>query len=217
MNELPTEADSARAQGKVTIQRALEAFKDHHLIRGDKTSDRWVLARKYEDGAVDSTMLTEVVSLWGGRIFVGGDIDDCSFAYYSDRRDHLSKLAWMGRCQDIFYYVAQKAQIGLNDGGALTWVWDSDAARYDLYQLAMAEDATADEKACFIEAMGYVDDGEFMVWEKLYNGVTNPCDLPGKLGKRLSSRVIYAWAALHRLCEILLGTNPADPRGDLCP
>jgi hypothetical protein len=168
-------------------------------------------------------MLTEIISLWGGRIFVGGDIDDCSFAYYSDTGNdhpehHLRKLAWMGRCQDILYYVAQKAEIGMTDQGKLVWTWDNDAARYDLYQMAMDKDCWDDDtREEFIEIMGWVDDGEFFVWERLYKAVTDPCDIPSKLGKRLSARVIYAWAALHRLCEILLGPNPADPRGDLCP
>jgi hypothetical protein len=223
MRNVPTEKDSARAQGKVTIQRALEAFEQHHLIRGTKDSDRWVLARKYEDGKIRSDMLTEVVSLWGGRLFVGGDIDDCSFAYYSGPSDrfHLRKLAWMGRCQDILYYVAQKAQIGLTDGGALVWTWDNDVARYDLWTMLTDEHAhwSDEEREGIEDAMRYVDDGEYRVLDKLCECLEDPAGaLPGSnFGKRLSSRVIYAWAAVHRLCEILLGPNPADPRGDLAP
>jgi hypothetical protein len=163
----------------------------------------------------------EIISLYGGRIFVGGDIDDCTYGYYSTNRHdsdvHLRKVAWMGRCQDIDYYVAQKAQIGMTDGGKLVWTWDNDVARYDLYQLAQEEDYDEETREAILDIITYVDDGEYAVWERLYQCLDDPYDAAPKLGRRLSGRVVYTWAAMRRLCEILLGPNPADPRGDLCP
>lgn len=135
----------ARDRLRDLISLATEAFVNHQLILCDK--ERWRIARR-RDGLVETTYCTEVVSLWGGRLYVGGDIDDCVFAYYSDSTAPIDKLCWIGRCNDVGYYVCQKAQIGMTDNGKLT-----------------------------LEGRG---------------GARGP-----------SARVVYAWAAVRRLCELL--------------
>ncbi len=98
------------------ISLATEAFSRHRLVWRD--SDRWRIARVAENGRISSTYATEIVSLWGSRIYVGGDVDDCVFAY-ADTSNHMRKLRWIGLCDDIGY-VHEKAMIGLSDGGRLT-------------------------------------------------------------------------------------------------
>jgi len=122
---------------------AIQAFADHRLV--DTRSDRWRIARIH-DGLIVTTYATEVVVLWGGRLYVGGDIDDCVFAYYYDSPDPVAMLRWIGECNDLVY-VCQKAGIGLSDNGKLT-----------------------------TERRGR---------------------------KRVpSARIVYAWAAVRRLCEL---------------
>jgi len=127
-------------------QLAIEAFSRHELIYTSYDQDRWRIAR-VERGEIKSTYATEIISLWGGRLYVGGDIDDCIFAYYSDSANPIDKLKWIGRNNDVGYYVCQKAQIGMTDNGKLT-----------------------------TEGRGK--------------------------NKGPSARVVYAWAAVRRLCDL---------------
>jgi len=128
------------------ISLAIDAFANHQLIRCEQ--DRWHISRMTTDGRIESTYTTEIISLWGGRLFVGGDIDDCVFAYYSDSPNHIDKLRWIGKCEDVGWYVCEKAQIGMTDNGKLTM--------------------------------------------ERYGRNRGP-----------SARVVYAWAAVRRLCELL--------------
>lgn len=136
---------SKRDRLRDLISLATEAFRDHRLIRCE--GDRWRIAKVKDNGKVESAYATEIISLWGARLYVGGDIDDCIFAY-SDNPDPIAKLRWIGRCDDVGYYVCQKAQIGMTDSGKLT-----------------------------TEGRGR--------------------------NKGPSARVVYAWAAVRRLCELL--------------
>lgn len=125
---------------------ATEAFARHQLIR--RRPDRWRIAR-VEDGRILGPYATEVVSLWGGELYVGGDIGFCVFGHYSDSPDPIMKLRWIGECEDLDWYVLQKARIGLEDpAGRLT-----------------------------TEGRGR-------------NKVPN-------------ARVVYAWAALRKLCQLI--------------
>jgi hypothetical protein len=193
-----------------TKKLALAAFEDHKLILRDDERGRWRIAMTYEDGSVQGQYATEIVSLWNGRLFVGGDIDDCVFGYYGDKRGteadgHRAKVRWIGRCNDITYYVEQKATIGLTDSGKLTKAWDEEVAEYDLRELLADEEQewTEKEKEALEEAIDRMGDGEFHVMDILYNGLQDPFDLLGSLGQVTTPRVIYAWAACRRLCELL--------------
>jgi len=96
------------------VRMASEAF-DHHQIVSKKV-DRWCLA-EVKNGHVQGTYFTEVVSLSGGRLFVGGDIDDCVFAY-ADTVDPREKVKWIA--SSSLDYACKKASIGLTDNGKLT-------------------------------------------------------------------------------------------------
>ena len=127
------------------VSLATEAFANHQLVLCDK--DRWRIARVGPDGKIENAYAAEIISLWGTRLYVGGDIDDCIFAY-SDNSDPVAKLRWIGKCEDVGYYVCQKAQIGMTDSGKLT-----------------------------LEGRGRA--------------------------RGPSARVVFAWAAVRRLCELL--------------
>lgn len=75
----------------------------------------------------------EVIAGIGGSLLVHGDFDLCRFAHYGDHGDAWSRLLWMADCEDLGYYVAQKAAIGMagltNERG-----YDVDVAAHDLRQ-----------------------------------------------------------------------------------
>lgn len=208
---------SAADHDEQTIKAAIQAFRRHHLIDGSYDNGRWFIARKYDDGTIDGTYATEIISLRGGRLFVGGDIDDCVFAYYSGPKDspyfHEHKLSWIGRCQDVSYYVAQKARIGLTDNGKLTAEWNSDVAQYELQQMLNDKDLelSKDEREGLEEAMHACDDGEERVIAHLFEVLQDPSSMiSDDLGTVTAPRVIYAWAACRKLCQILNGPATDD-------
>lgn len=86
-----------RKQREEKITReAIEVFKNHEIIKEKSTEDRWLIASRYEDGAICGTHATEIISLYNGRLFVRGDIPDCVFGYHGGR-DPVGKVYWIGR------------------------------------------------------------------------------------------------------------------------
>lgn len=203
---------------KERCDQAIEAFKDHELV--DCREDRWRIMKREEDGKLTGIHAAEIVSLWGGRLYVGGDIDDCVFAYYGDHPDHLSKLRWMGRCNDVGYYVRQKATVGLTDGGKLVDEFDARVATEDLdfHMQGMLEDIQArattaedsgegearDIQDIFAQAKLFLEDPHDMrayLYRELKDN--DAWEWLGTIGNIVSYRVVYAWAAVRRLCELL--------------
>jgi len=210
---------------KERCDRAIAAFQNHALV--DDREDRWRICKREKDGKLTGIHAAEIVSLWGGRLYVGGDIDDCVFAYYSSsgkgetpREQHFAKLCWMGRCNDVSYYVRQKASMGLTDGGKLVDEFDERVAQEDLdFQMkgmleglqataGDAEDGGEGEarriKDLFDEAKARMIDPQ-MMRQRLYEDLD---DLDAwewlcSVGNIVSYRVVYAWAAVRRLCELL--------------
>lgn len=217
MTDYRSTEHSASAHNLRTIRAAIRAFRKHELIEGDENSRRWRIARRYDDGSVMGQYASEVVSLWGGRLYAGGDISECVFAYYSDTNDghpehHRHKLCWIGRGQDVCYYIHQKATIGIGCNGKLTSTWDDDVARHELQELLDDEDQEwSDEEREAIEyAQSLCSDGEEWVIHHLYENIRDPYDLPNNLGKVVSTRVIYAWAACRKVCQLLWGPAKDD-------
>ena len=133
------------------VDLATQAFARHSLVEGNHDSDRWRIARA-EDGKIQSAYATEIVSLWGGELYVGGDIDCCVFGRYADTPSHIDKLHWIGMTSDLDWYVSQKARIGMTDSGKVT-----------------------------LEGRGR--------------------------NKGPNARVVFAWAAVRKLCELLEATR----------
>lgn len=184
------------------LSDALALFKDHTLR--ETKEDRWLLCKQYPDGAWRSDFYAEIVALSNGRLFVGGDIDDCVFAYHRTK-DVRQLLLWMGTSTSISY-IREKATIGLTDEGLLTWVYDADIARKDL-QAAFEDAADAadaedeDLKAAYLEAQDVCDRG-FDAVAAILSPYVDGCDM-SHIGYVCAPRVLNAWAAVRTLCHRL--------------
>lgn len=193
------------------MDRASREFVNHGIARrtGD---DRWLLQRRHPDtDKFDWTMSAEVVCLAGGRLYVGGDIFPVIFAYCSD--PGIQRVRWMGGTTDLNYYVAQKASLGFG-GDELVSTYSAEVARSDLDDLAhefqeIRECHPDDPMLVSIrEAHRFADEGH----QELYRFLRSEADrheVPDfmeeryGLGKVLSPRIYYAWAALARLIQLL--------------
>ncbi len=203
------------------LAQAREAFAEH-VIRKE-SEGHWLLQKRHADGGWTWVVAAEVVSLACGQLYVGGDIEHVIYAYYCDKSgNHEAKVRWMGRCNDVGYYVAQKACIGT--GRTLTDVYDSDAAEETIADWAAEyrkesetlQDWPEDAKlniACAeaLEAfLKYPGAGVFTHHELLDSLAAELGDHfqaimedRWDVGMVLAPRVYYTHAALRRLCDLL--------------
>lgn len=193
-------------------EQARRAFKNHVIRKRDDKSGRWVLQKPYEDeeGGWRSEYWTEIVSLEGGMIYVGGDIDFVIFAYYSDKRgDHQAKIRWMGEHSDFSYYVHQKACIGT--GNKLIDVWDEEAAKEAVRGWLNDLDEDDDHDKRKADKVREMLDDDWLDWqdersviEKIAEtlGADWMCDVGSGFGMVIHPRLHFAYAALKRLIAI---------------
>lgn len=186
-------------------------FERHGITK--RSEGRWLLQRLYPDtDRADWTMAAEVVCLEGGRLYVGGDIFPVIFAYCSDPGE--ARVRWMGAHSDITHYVAEKAQIGLSDNGALVKEYNPDVAKSDLDDLARNFDECYEVPpdhpmlVAIMDSKSYVDDGRDHLLRHLRdaadeNGVSDFMEDRYSFGMVISSRVYCAWGALSRLVQLL--------------
>jgi len=201
-------ASTEYAQKKLdeTKRRAGKAFAEHCLISNGERW--WHLARRKPDGAVDSRYSTDVYCGHFGEIYVGGDIDVVVFSYFSDSRDLRARLAWIGRAKDLSYYVARKAAIGMSDREYI-YKWDEDYARLQLQELKQEmeteEALTGSAREAIDQALEDIGDKHrAAICADLYTAISfDWLESLGDFGMLLSGRVVYAWAALGRLCDLL--------------
>lgn len=99
------------------LQLSRGAFEKHQI--STRSEGRWLLQRPYKKSPEgwDWTMAAEIICLRSNSIFVGGDIYHVIFGY--GPADHLARIRWMGECNDLRYYVHQKASIGMVDTNAV--------------------------------------------------------------------------------------------------
>jgi hypothetical protein len=192
------------------VEQARRAYADHEIVADGPRC--WHIARRGADGRLDSCYSVDVYAGHHGQLYVGGDIDCVVFAAYGDNADPVRRLRWMGRCQDLDYYVAQKAAIGMTDDRKMVWDFDGDTAAADIREHV----AVLREGGCEL------DEDELEQWEDfaaeaaggeispdaLYHAMYHALPfehLEGldRIGSVLSGRVVYAWAALARLCDLL--------------
>ena len=207
-------------QAKTTalVEAARRAYEKHEIRdRGDRW---WHIARRYPDGdrSFDSSYVTDIFCGRLGEVYVGGDISSMVFAY--NNANPISRLHWIGDCNDLEYYVAQKASIGMGrDLQNAVWDYDSELAATQLHEhyqqlLDAGRSATPpamkDLKDILLElglelpqerAVELTHELDWTIMEGL-----------GPLGEVVSTRLVYAWAAIRRLCEVL----GAVTRGSLC-
>lgn len=208
-------------------QEGARAFERHEIR--SRSDGRWLLQRRYKDGnGWDCVFAAEVISLYGGELYVGGDIDFVVFAHYSDSRSHEAKLRWMGEHNDLGYYVRQKASIGT--GVALVDVYDQDEAResvsewLDDEKKAEADGFGSGYAKKLAAVLGQDGAWDRAPWDDRHELIHYLVDELGHdfmcerydVGMVLAPRVYYAHAALRRLCDLLDAEQPSltDNPGD---
>lgn len=186
---------------------AVSAFRDHQLVYNDPVGGRWYIQKP---GRAEFS--TEVICLRGGRLFVGGDIDDCVFAYFSPSsytkslsvpRELIARVAWIAN--STLDYVVQKAVIGFGGDSDPFYTWDSDVAEDDLRDLlrTLREDSSSGGLVEIVsDLVGSTQFDEDTVMTTLGPWYSS-LDLPRNFGKRVSSRVIYARAATQKLLGLI--------------
>ena len=205
MSQPLTEETETREQQ--LLRQARRAFEKHVVRSSNETHGRWLLQRPYGDGkGWSSTFAVEILCLWGGQLFVGGDIDHVLFAYYSDNQRPRSRVRWMGQCRDFGYYVAQKARSG--SGREITEEYDETDAKESLehlYKTAQEENWEEEILEDLKDVIDNMPSSREELIQALWHDGNIPHDVLGDmepLGMVLSTRVYYAWAALERLCNI---------------
>jgi hypothetical protein len=177
-------------------ERARRTFAQHVITK--ESDRRWLLQRLYEDGRPDWTYAAEIIVLENASIFVGGDIDHVIFGH--GPADPLARLRWMGEHRDLGYYVAQKARIGT--GKDLVDIWDEDVAREELRDYAAQNEAEDEYELESAFSADNENDFYRRAMEAFGDGYDAHEAICG-MGRVLAPRVIYAHAALARLCELL--------------
>lgn len=117
-----------------TVAHGTKMLAKHQLLGeaywDDGLGARWLI------GQPDSSFgRTEIIAGIFGSLVVHGDFDTARFASYGDRADAWSRLLWMADCDDLGYYVAQKASIGMGGGEKLSHEYNEDVAQHDLRAL----------------------------------------------------------------------------------
>jgi hypothetical protein len=101
-----------KARGEMLRRFSKEAFVEHEIM--SESEGRWTIAQKYKDtGKWQSTYLTEIIVCRVG-VFVSGDIDSVIFAGGDRGSSPEAMVGWVGRHDDVEYYLHQKASMGFN-------------------------------------------------------------------------------------------------------
>lgn len=187
-------------------QQAAQVFANHCIT---KASDRrWLIQKRYPDGKPDWTFAAEIIALEGAAIYVGGDIDHVVFAHGPS--DPISRLRWMGECNDLAYYVRQKARIGSPRHHDCIDVWDEEIAHEELRAYVAELRAEDDEPPHGIDeerlaaALSAESREHFLDYAtQAFPGWPDSWESIGDMGMVLCPSVIYAHAALARLCVLL--------------
>lgn len=204
--------EDPKVRDKEMRQMARESFEGHRITQSQRypMGARWLIQRPYSKPPPgwDWTMAAEIVVMAGGRIVVWGDLHPVMFAHFGPFQDPRQVVDWMGKCEDLGYYVHQKATIACRE---VVDVWEADVARFQLREMIRPE---------AVEDMGYgekfvevIEEAlERCIWEHrheflefVYNelGMDGGYESVCHVGMVLSPRVYYAHAALTRLSQLL--------------
>ncbi len=198
-----------KQQHELILEQSKESFAKHQIRKADEQGGRWLLQRRYrDDTGWDSSYAVEIVALWGGMLYVGGDIGPIIFAYGPGKK-HRGLVRWMGECTDLRYYVAQKAKIGMS-GYDLT-SFDHEAAMGDLRD--RLEDLKRDDDEGYDKE---IQDFQHLIdnnrrWHssesELHEAILEELGSDwfsdmNPVGHVLKASVYYAHAALAKLCAI---------------
>lgn len=183
-------------------KQAIEDFSTHEVVELDLDRGYAYIRRKDKS----STHAAEIIALKNGRLFVGGDIDDCVFGYYRDPAPDkatafYNRVHWIGDVPHVDRYVTEKAMIGLTDGGRLTYEWSVGVVERELKCILEEDDCTQAQRETIHELMPMLHETE--AYEVLISLRDADIDIASLFGLAPSSRVVYAWAACRRLKELL--------------
>lgn len=171
-------------------------LKDHKII--SKSNGRW-----YVKNPKNNAYWFEVISLENGPLYIGGGISHVIFSYYVDLEDHERKLRWIGHHDEVSYYVAQQASIGMT-GCNITYDVDTTVAIAELEDLIEAcREGDEQNLEAYREALRLLNKYNLhYAKEHLYEELENSSEiLP--LGEVVSPRIIFAWQAAKKLCQLL--------------
>lgn len=192
------------AQYTEKVMRSMtEAYSTFEIAK--RSDDRFLIQGRYPDSAWKGEYTTEIIALWGhSRLFVGGDIDDTVFAY--GPKEPIARIYWIGRHPQFDHYILEKASIGSQPNKVQDF--DHDLAWIELAEhlelpLEEVKESLECEEECGQDAfIGAFYDSE------LGKNETDAFEWLGGIGMLPSIRVIQAYCACRRLCELLDQENP---------
>lgn len=205
------ESQNSRATTQNNVIRLAEKEFSNHIITKRSADGRRYVLQRLESGKKLWIYAAEIVVLESREIYVGGDIDYTIFGY--GPTDPLERLRWMGECDDIGYYVAQKARIG--SGSEIVDIWDRNIAIEELktYIASLLESGNKPEDVIededFLEE-AFAADSKEEFFDAAYKALTSDYDSwesLASMGVVLAPRVIFAHAAIARLCKLLRAEN----------
>lgn len=200
---------------------ATRAFSRHqivaHGVRNGRPSDSepetglgwWVIRRAYADGTPDSAFWTEIIEGHGGYLYINGDIDAAVFGrFYPTPHAPGQMVRWMCRRSANDLYFAEKMHIGMS--AELEREYDSEFAvmDFDEWLRERSDDGDFSLSNAFdrddAESMRRgILDGESMGSLLDTYGFSVEPETWSRWGMVVSTRAVFAWAALRRLCELL--------------
>ena len=190
---------------KERAEHAIAVFADHKIV---DQGDRWWLIGKAGGG---SEYRAAVFVMPTGELVVQGDIDLCSFAW--GPRAPAECVFWIGR-QESDSYVCEKATIGMT-AREMVWELDRDAlnaavedwlegVRAEINEDGEGTHRQREAEAAFEEALDALRHGaepedvlgRLIGEDVIESDAARAAEVP-------TSRVVYAWAAVRRLRELL--------------
>lgn len=193
-----------RADRILRHQQACSKYMGQHMLLSEDYWDSGRGARWLIGTEGDSHYRAEVFAGIFGTLLVHGDIDTVSFGHYGDKKDAFSRLCWMGCCEDVGYYVAQKARIGM---GVWCREYDDQAALIDLQEVASeaAEDGAAELVEFLKEAEEYVEDEHTLMHHLWSSELWSKHELwEYRFGEVVPGRVLTAHSVLQKTVELLV-------------
>jgi len=205
---MPTATELQEQHLQTLIGQAERTFEKHALVTRDERS--FFIAA---NAAVKTPCPTSIFCDYRDQIYVSGASPTVVFGDFGDfshSTDVSACLRWIGRHTDITHYVAQKAGIGLSDEYQLTTTFDGAIAAAEIQEHLVEgqrlgelgkEEQQVLATAKLAAASGDVDQVglERYLFENL-----DPSAIEGVVfGQVVAPRVVYAWAAVKRLCDLL--------------
>ena len=186
------------------VKLAKSSFENHDIVA---ESDNWWAISKSNSSQYATTIFADPL----GYLYVNGDIDPIIFGIYKDSHDPIDIVHWIGS-HEIDKYIIQKAKIGTQCENAI-YNYDRDIAIAEVkerFEYLKNNDYDLDftDKEDFEYMLSGLKLGNIVPHEAsriLFEQIENTDFLEGieDVGKVVSSRLIYAHAAVNKLSGLL--------------